>query len=552
MRNPGSIRFRLSAVLLFFFALVIVLGLFSIGRLGDFNRVSADIRDLWLPNTRLLGDLNNFTSDFRAAEGSYLLGSSAAQIATIRGDMDELDLAIAKAVSGYEQLPHDNMEAALYAQFKARWNEYRNIVRNVIALAAIDKAAATALYMNKSRSTYTAASDLLGLLTERNVASAHQASLRAQSAFEQARWLIRMAMVVAGILGAGALVYVWHSISRPLLALASRMHRLAANHVAVDIQGTERRDEIGEMARAVVVFRNNAIELMVTQKGLAQQASMLAEKLAHEQRLTQLQRNFVSMASHEFRTPLTIIDGHAQRLIKMSDRLRPADIVERAGKVRAAVLRMTSLIGNLLDATRLFEGDAELYFHPAEFDVAALLRDVCHLHREISPGSQIWENFSASPLLVVGDAKLMFQMFSNLLANAVKYSPAGGLIKITASVETDQLSVDVRDYGIGIPHHDIPHLFTRYYRGSNVSGVVGTGIGLYLAKTVVDLHGGSIVVDSQEDKGARFTVRLPLQAARHDTPPRAAPDAPPPGFARDVGDEQRNVEQAPLPAPAAE
>ena len=93
--------------------------------------------------------------------------------------------------------------------------------------------------------------------------------MRAQAAFEQARWLISIAMVAAAMMGAGALVYVRRSISRPLLELAGRMHRLAANDTDVDILGTERRDEIGEMARAVVVFRNNAIELMRTQQALA-------------------------------------------------------------------------------------------------------------------------------------------------------------------------------------------------------------------------------------------------------------------------------------------
>src|SRR5260370_16671586 len=98
------------------------------------------------------------------------------------------------------------------------------------------------------------------------------------------------------------------------------MHRLAANDTDIEIRGTERQDEIGEMERAAVVFRNNAIELMVTQRGLAQQASMLEEKLAAERHLTQLQRNFVSMASHEVRTPLTIISGHALRLINLASR----------------------------------------------------------------------------------------------------------------------------------------------------------------------------------------------------------------------------------------
>jgi two-component system OmpR family sensor kinase len=525
MRQLRSIRFRLSAVLFFFFLLVLVLGLFSIGRLSDFNRVSADIRDRWLPNTRLLGDLNNFTSDFRAAEGRYLLSQTPAEVAATEKEMEELDLYIERAQRGYERIHNDPGESRLYEQFKARWNDYRNLVGQVVQLLPTDRRReAITLYSTTSQSAYDAASDTLGQLTDRNVAAAREANDRADSAYRQARWLIGVAMLFAGVLGAGALLYVRHAISRPLLNLAGRMHRLAENDTDIDIPGTQRRDEIGEMARAVVVFRNNAIELMLSQQGLAQQASMLEERLAHEQRLTELQRNFVSMASHEFRTPLTIIDGHAQRMIKTKDRLGAEEIAERAGKIRTAVLRMTSLMDNLLNSSRLFDGGAGLYYHPVEIDLAALLHDVCQLHREIAPRSQIWEDFGGQPLPVVGDSKLLFQVFSNLLSNAIKYSPGGGLIKIGARTESGQVAVVVEDRGIGIPESDRERLFTRYGRGSNVSGIVGTGVGLYLVKMVIDLHHGDVAVESREGEGSRFSVRLPLNVALKDTAP--APLAP--------------------------
>jgi signal transduction histidine kinase len=255
---------------------------------------------------------------------------------------------------------------------------------------------------------------------------------------------------------------------------------------------------------------------------------MLEEKLEAERRLTTLQRNFVSMASHEFRTPLTIIDGHAQRLIKMTGRLRGEEIVERAGKVRAAVLRMTHLIENMLNAARLLDG-VGLYVHPSAIDLSTLLREVCHVHREIAPKANIAEEF-ARPLPITGDRDLLSQAFSNLLSNAVKYSPGGGRITVGAVAEGDEVVVTVADHGIGIPAGEGARLFERYYRGSNVSGVVGTGVGLYLVKIVVDLHGGSIAVDSREGEGARFTIRLPTTLVvdvSTDTPGAAAVDRAP-------------------------
>jgi two-component system OmpR family sensor kinase len=362
--------------------------------------------------------------------------------------------------------------------------------------------------MTSSRSAYDAASDTLGDLTDLNVAYAQRASGRADLAYRAARLLTAVAVGLAGLLVVGGLLYMRRVITDPLLALALCMEELAANETGVDIPGVARGDEIGEMARAVVVFRDNVIDLAINQQALADQASLLAEKLAAEQRLTQLQRNFVSMASHEFRTPLTIIDGHAQRLINAKDRFGPDQVAERAGKIRSAVLRITSVIDNLIDSSRLSEGDAKLYFHPTEVDLRAVLREVCRLHREVVPRAQIIESFGARPLPIIGDRKLLFQAFSNLLSNAIKYSPDGGPVRIHASAAAGQIAVVIEDRGVGIPEKDIDRLFEQYFRGSNVSGIVGTGVGLYLVKTVIDLHGGDIAVESREGKGSRFAVRL--------------------------------------------
>ena len=519
MRQPRSIRFHLSLVFIFFFLLIFFLGMLSIARLREFNNVS-----VWLPNTRVLGDLNNYTSDFRAAEGNNLLSSNAAESESIEREMVELDRAISTAQGSYELIRHDAEERALYTRFRERWNNYRAVVNQMLELSRSGrKSEAISAYMTTSRAAYNAASDALGQLTQHAVENAQEAAGRVAVAYQDAKWLIGIAMAFAGVLVIGALIYISRSISSPLLRLAGYMHRLAANDTEIEIRGTERQDEIGEMARAAVVFRNNAIELMVTQRGLAQQASMLEEKLAAERHLTQLQRNFVSMASHEFRTPLTIIDGHAQRLNKLKERIGVDEIVTRAGKIRAAVLRMTHLIDNLLTSTRLLESGAGLYFHPQDIDLRELVHDVCQLHRESSPGSTIVAELGNRSLRMVGDAKLLSQVFDNLVSNAIKYSPGGGVARITARAEDGWRVVVCEDHGIGIPSADIGRLFERYFRGSNVSGIVGTGVGLNLVKMVVDLHGGDISVESQEGKGSRFTVRLPIKP-----PPQAG--RPPPSI----------------------
>ena len=517
MTQRHSIRTRLSWAFAVFRLLVLALGLFSIWRLGDVNAASAEIRDRWLQSTRLLGDLNNFTSDYRAAEANHLLSQSPFDMAASEQDIEGLERSVMQAERSYRELPHDDAENRMWATFSGDWEAYRKIAQQVIALSAANrKAEGTALYLSTSRTAYASASDALGLLTDRTVNSAKEASNRADNIFRQARVLILLAILAAGVMTFILMRHITRSISEPTLDLAARMRSLAANHIDVEVQGIERNDEIGEMARAVVVFRNNAIELAHSQRGLEQQASMLAEKLEHEQRLTDLQRNFVSMASHEFRTPLTVIDGQAQRLIKMKEQISGEELAERAGKMRAAVLRITSLIESLLNSSRLFEGSSGLYYHPAPIDLAAVLQEVCQMHREISPGAQIVQRLQNLPAAIPGDAKLLYQAFSNLLSNALKYSANGSPIRVSAGVEGERVLVTVQDQGIGIPKQDIEHLFERYHRGGNVKGIVGTGIGLYLVKMVITLHGGEVAVESIEGQCSRFLVRLPL------TPPGPA------------------------------
>jgi two-component system OmpR family sensor kinase len=514
MKSAHSIKARLSLVFLFFFLLVIVLGFESLRSLNYVNDASAQIRVRWLPSTRALGDLNNLTTDFPAAETAMLRANSVSERATTEQQMAELDRGIAAAQLAYRQIRHDATENDLYRRFESRWSEYRSIAARSRSVPSGAAGAAAAYDIeNEAKSAYAAASDLLGTLTERNLAGAREASERSDLVYAQARKRIVLTIFLAALLVAGAMLHVTRSISAPLVDLAARMHRLAASETSVEVLGTRRHDEIGEMARAVVVFRNNAIDLAQNRHTLATQAALLQQKLAEEQRLTLLQRNFVAMASHEFRTPLAIIDGHTQRLISMRDRLTTEELAERARKIRSMVRRMTQLIDNLIGSARLVDARIDLYFHPAPVDLTSLVREICQLQRELTPDARIREQLQAQPLLVRGDASLLSQLFSNLVSNAVKYSPDGGLIRVIAAREGTQIAVVVEDHGIGIPEADRERVFERYYRGSNTSGIGGSGVGLSLVRTIVDLHKSTIVLDTREGEGSRFTIRFPINNA---------------------------------------
>jgi signal transduction histidine kinase len=506
----ASIRVRFSNVFLFVLAVVMVVGAFSAWWLSDYRTYSDDLRDRFFRSTQYLGDLNNYTSDFRAVEATGLLARNPREADATARERKTLDDAIALARRHYEQVAHDPDEVAGYQRFVQQWQAYRGVVDHVLTLLSAGRTAeASALYVTTSRLSYDRASDTLGRLTALNVAEAAVAARRADAAFHETRALTVAAMLFAGLMVAAGLAYMRRAIADPLIDLARVMHALAQNDLDVDINGAGRADEIGDMARAVEIFRLNAIDLAVGQRALADQASLLAGKLAEEQRLTQRQRDFVTMASHEFRTPLAIIDGQAQRLISACDRLSPPDLAERAGKIRRAVLRITSMLDHLIEHARLVEGGADTLLQPSEVNVAALLRDVCRQHRDLVQTACIDENFGPAPLTLIGDRKLLTHLFSNLVSNAIKYSGPRARLKVSATVSGSDIVVVVEDHGIGIPDSEQAHVFERFFRGGNTVGTVGTGVGLYLVKTVAELHHGEVALRSKLHEGSRFIIRLP-------------------------------------------
>jgi two-component system OmpR family sensor kinase len=505
---PHSLRIRLYSVVALLFMLVIGLGFFGFARLSAVNHVSEVIRNHWLRDTRILGDISNYMSDYRAAEATRLLSSTPAELAASEKEITALDATVAGSQRAYEEITQEPSETALYAAFAEQWAAYKSVAAQVIALARTGRTYdAVALYNTTSRHAFDLSSDSLSRLTDQTVTKARQDSERAAETYWRARTMIVTAMVLAASLLFGVVTYVARRILAPILNLATCMHTLAGQNTDIAITGVERDDEIGEMARAVAVFRNNAVTLANSQRRLIEQAADLEQGLENERRLTAQQRDFVSMTSHEFRTPLTIIDAHAQRLIKMRERLDPEDIAERGARIRSAVQRITNIMDSLLSASRLLDG--QVVFHPTEFDPCALLRDACQAHRDATRGVVINEDFSPLPATIPGDPKLLFHAFSNLVSNAIKYSPAGSPIEVVARQEPGRLVVQVRDHGIGIPARDRSRLFERYFRGSNATAVAGTGVGLHLVSMVVSLHQGEVFAESLEGVGSRFIVHLP-------------------------------------------
>jgi signal transduction histidine kinase len=505
-----SVRTRFFSVFLFVIATVIVVGSFGIWRLSDYRTYSDDLRDVFFRSTEYLGDLNNYTSDFRADEGALLLAGRTDDTRSIVREMVTLDGRIERAYRNYRAIAHERREIAVEAQFAQRWTTYRTGVdRLLTAVNAGHRDVAKAIYLGPTHRAYDTASDTLGRLTDLNVENAAIAARHADTVFYQTRALNLAAMIFAGLMVAAALVTIRRSIADPLVELAQVMRDLAGHDMDVAIHGRDRHDEIGAMARAVEVFRLNAVDLALSQRAMADHASMLTDELAKEQRLTQMQRNFLAMASHEFRTPLASIDGHAQRLFSTAGQSTPEDVRERVTTIRLGVRRITSMIDHLIDRARLADTGPNSVFDRGLLDLVDVLHEVCAFHRELVPHAFIHERSDRPPLVIAGDRKLLVHAFSNLIGNAIKYANGRPQLSVDLQRGEQHAVVVVSDHGIGIPEAEIDHVFDRYFRASNAGGTVGTGIGLFLVKAVVDLHHGQVAIASHEGTGTTFTVSLP-------------------------------------------
>lgn len=236
----------------------------------------------------------------------------------------------------------------------------------------------------------------------------------------------------------------------------------------------------------------------------------LRKALEKERELGELKSRFVSMASHEFRTPLTTILSTASFLEMAEEKLSSEKRLARLTKIQTAAHEMTELLNDVL----LF-GKAEanrLEYQPKDLDIIAFCQEIIEdiqaasgKNHEIQWQSDLENGF------IYCDDKLMRQVITNLVSNAVKYSPPNSMIQVKLNGESQTFQMIVCDQGIGIPEKDQARLFEPFHRAKNVRDISGTGLGLAITKKAVELHGGTIQFESKANQGTCFTVLIPQQ-----------------------------------------
>ncbi len=261
----------------------------------------------------------------------------------------------------------------------------------------------------------------------------------------------------------------------------------------------------GDSNRRVIATVTDRTEQLRTEEAMRR-------ALENERELNELRSRFTSIVSHEFRTPLGIIMSAVELLRNYSDRLDEARRRELADDIHDATRRMGALMEQVLVLGRADAG--KLSFSPVPLDLAALCAKLTDESRSATLRRCPVEVRCAGDLSGArADEPLLRHIFSNLLSNAAKYSPAGSPVEFTVVREGDHAVFTVRDRGIGIPPEDQPRIFEAFQRAGNVGGIAGSGLGLLIAKRCVDLHGGGIGFSSAAGEGTAFTVRLPVFAS---------------------------------------
>ncbi|MDP2644127.1 MAG: ATP-binding protein, partial [Desulfobacterales bacterium] len=272
-------------------------------------------------------------------------------------------------------------------------------------------------------------------------------------------------------------------LSRPLRALSRAAQQLKDGDLTQQVE-PEGKDEIGQLGR---VFNH------------------LAKSL---QRQEQFRRKLTSDLAHELRTPLTNLQTHIEALL--DGVLTPTQ--ENLSSIHEEILRLGRLVSSLEKLTRAEAGVLNL--KREHRDLRELVEKMtCQFQPLfIDKGVKLTISLPRGPVDISLDADKISQVIGNLLSNALKFTPQGGEVEVAARKGDREVRISVKDSGAGIPERDIPFIFERFFRGEdgNGGGSNGSGIGLTIVRELTEAHGGKIDVKSQRNRGAEFTIRLPL------------------------------------------
>lgn len=272
----------------------------------------------------------------------------------------------------------------------------------------------------------------------------------------------------------------------------------------------ERTEELSQAIKELQQMNENLNREMEQRKKAEEEAKRAFEK---EKDLGELKTRFVSMASHEFRTPLSGVLTSAALIERYNQSGDQEKISKHTQTIRSSVRSLTNILNDFLSLDKLEEGRVEC--RPSSFSIEAFSKDLVDEMQSLAKKDQLilYEHRSENqrePETVTLDQEILRNVLINLLSNAMKYSPEGAEIHFVTEIQNSQITLTIQDKGIGIPEAEQKNLFERFFRAHNATNIQGTGLGLNIVKRYLDLMGGRLQITSKENVGTTVTVRLPL------------------------------------------
>ncbi|MGB8698267.1 MAG: PAS domain S-box protein [Thermosynechococcaceae cyanobacterium] len=282
------------------------------------------------------------------------------------------------------------------------------------------------------------------------------------------------------------------------LEMLSQNHDEFSAHLSLSVMKDDEGKSIGMIAYIMDISDRKRAE------------AEILKNLEKERELNELKTRFITMVSHEYRTPLATILSSLELLEYYGHYSTEQEKEEYFQQIRISIQRMTDLLNDVLTIEKSEAG--KFTFNPEPLDLSQFCQDlVTELQGNIKTEHRILLAIEGQCSQTQMDKRLMRHIFSNLILNAVKYSPQGGIIRFEVIYQDPIATFCVRDRGIGIPSEAIQNLFQSFFRANNVGNIAGTGLGLSIVKRLVEIHAGSISVESQLGSGTTFVVALPLK-----------------------------------------
>ncbi|CAN5298944.1 hypothetical protein BH09BAC5_BH09BAC5_00400 [soil metagenome] len=272
------------------------------------------------------------------------------------------------------------------------------------------------------------------------------------------------------------------------------------------------KERTAQLAKTVDILEetNSNLKVALEEKVAAEKLTVIA--LEKEKTLNELKSRFVSMASHEFRTPLSTILTSIQLLSRYNEMQDKVNSEKHLLRIRSSITHLTDLLNDFLSIEKLEAG--KILSSPELFDFFELVNEATEEFRSMAKeGQEIYlEQYNeGGPKLVLLDKRHIKNLLFNLLSNAIKYSAINSEIKVTTFSRQNEIMIEINDHGIGIPEDEQSQLFERFFRAKNATNIQGTGLGLNIVKKYLDLMGGKISFVSNPEEGTTFTVVLAVQ-----------------------------------------